>query len=117
MKDNMDNSTNQRESNPEFSGQHRSQIKDAEPHFTLHHNNSETDIIAAHQLQHINDNSYGNGFTNNDDRKNVPPYNADSKITNKTVEKENCDDLESTDSNIFSSLHESHNSRKSLTKI
>lgn len=116
MKDNMDYSTNQRDSNPEFSSHHRSQTKETEPQFVVYHNGNDIDNMNSHHLHHNNDEVYN--FTNTADHINIPPYNADSGNTNEPLRKEKFDDLESTDSNFLaSSLHESHNSRKSLTKL
>lgn len=112
MKDNTDYSTNQRESNPEFSGYQRSQTKDIEPQFIVHHSNIDTNHISEHHF----DDTFK--FSNNSDRNIIPPYSSDSATTNVTTRKEKCDDVDSTDSHFpASSLHESHNSRKSLTKI
>ncbi|KAG2210331.1 hypothetical protein INT47_003316 [Mucor saturninus] len=115
MKDNMDYSTNQRESNPEYSGYQRSQTKDVEPQFIVHHSNDNVNNNASdHHLHDVNDDTFNFSNTN---RSNIPPYNSYSTTSNVT-RKEKCDDLESTDSNFLaSSLHESHNSRKSLTKL
>lgn len=125
----MDYSTNHRDSNPELSsggGQNQKtyfQTTNTTEN-NLHTNNSDIDVMATNQLKQQH---HFGGFTKNDDfkiedLKTIPPYSAHSNVTNKTtcttLKDEKCDDQESTDSNFFttSSIHESHSSRKSLTK-
>jgi hypothetical protein len=123
----MDYSTNHRESNPELSGQHQKNYFTSNTENNLHTNHSDIDVMATNQIQQQH--HFGGGFTKTDDFKiqdikTIPPYsnhsssNGTNKTTCTTLKDEKCDDQESTDSNFFttSSIHESHSSRKSLTK-
>lgn len=122
----LDFSHNQRDSNPEMSSHLKSHNLRNDPHATFHDNHSDIDIIATQQFQqHMDENLIG--FTNTNiqinDLKTAPLYSDDSNVTNKTtaakiVKDEKFDDLASTEGSNFcsSSIHESHSSRKSLTK-
>ncbi|KAI8079156.1 hypothetical protein BDF21DRAFT_419557 [Thamnidium elegans] len=114
VKDNMEYSTSQRDSNPEISS-HRSQAKNND--FNLRDNNhSDIDVMAATDLQHRG-HTFGTNFADKEfdtsSPKTAPPYEPNPN-TGTTTKR---DDRPSSDSNFFSpSLQESHNSRKSLTK-
>ncbi|GAA5796051.1 hypothetical protein HPULCUR_001419 [Helicostylum pulchrum] len=111
VKDNMEYSTNQRDSNPEFSASQRSQTKNDDFN-QRDDNHSDIDMIAATDLQHRG-HTFSAKFKDTNSPKTAPPYEPNSNTG--TIAKR--DDRPSSDSNFFSpSLQESHNSRKSLTK-
>lgn len=109
---NMEGSSQHRESNPEISGHlQKSYIHNGD--------RIDADVLASNQL------GQEHSFTKSNfqvrEFQFVPPYSANPNVTSKihheTLKDEKCDDQASTDSNFFtSSIHESHSSRKSLTK-
>lgn len=110
----MEHSTNNRESNPELSS-HRSQSKTFE--FNFHSNESDIETMAVNDIQQQQRiHTFRNSFKNNATDTSTPyPIDFNNPQNIPTTKRE---DRTSGDSNYFSpSLQESHDSRKSLTKL
>ncbi|KAI9363269.1 hypothetical protein BD770DRAFT_381167 [Pilaira anomala] len=112
---NMEHSTNNRESNPELSS-HKGQSKTFE--FNFHSNESDIETMAINDIQQQQQiHTFRNSFKNSASDTSSTPYPIDSN-TPQNIQTAKREDRTSGDSNYFSpSLQESHDSRKSLTKL